>query len=110
MSCPAKAGHPVTTGFEAGTAQCHSPCSGISWCIQITGGPQSPFFYLYAVPFLVQAFQMARSLDYVAGMLMWNLNFQLAVPQTNEEWGFGIIRSDGSGRPAYAALTEMSKS
>jgi signal transduction histidine kinase len=29
---------------------------GITVCIHYTGGPQSPFFYLYALPFLVQAF------------------------------------------------------
>src|SRR5258708_1639815 len=30
--------------------------AGITWCIHITGGIQSPFFYLYAIPLLVQAF------------------------------------------------------
>ena len=39
---------------------------------------------------------MARALDYVAGMMQWNLNFQLAVPQTDEKWGFGVIRDDWS--------------
>ena len=39
---------------------------------------------------------MARDLDYVAGMMQWNLNYQLAVPQTDEKWGFGIIRDDWS--------------
>jgi hypothetical protein len=34
----------------------------------------------------------------------------LAVPQTDEKWGFGIIRSDWSGRPAYNALAQMPKS
>jgi hypothetical protein len=57
----------------------------------------------------VQAFQKARALDYVAGMMQWNLNFQLAVPQTDEKWGFGVIRDDWSARPAYSALTEMPK-
>src|SRR5687767_4932273 len=28
----------------------------ITWAIHLTGGLQSPFFYLYGVPFLVQAF------------------------------------------------------
>jgi hypothetical protein len=52
---------------------------------------------------------MARELDHVAGMMQWNLNFQVAVPQTDEKWGFGTIRSDMSARPAYAALLEMPK-
>jgi hypothetical protein len=43
-------------------------------------------------------------------MMQWNLNFQVAVPQSDEKWGFGIIRSNLSARPAYAALTEMTKS
>jgi hypothetical protein len=52
---------------------------------------------------------MARGLDYVAAMMQWNLNFQQVVPQANEQWGFGIIRSDMSARPAYSALIEMPK-
>jgi hypothetical protein len=59
--------------------------------------------------FLVQAFTMARGLDYVAAMMQWNLNFQQVVPKTNEMWGFGIIRSDLSARPAYSALLQMPK-
>jgi hypothetical protein len=41
--------------------------------------------------------------------MQWNLNFQQSVPQSDEKWGFGIVRSNGSGRPAYAALAEMAK-
>jgi polysaccharide biosynthesis protein PslG len=41
--------------------------------------------------------------------MQWNLNMQLAVPQTDEKWGFGIVRSDWSPRPAYSALVEMPK-
>jgi len=52
---------------------------------------------------------MARDLDYVAGMMQWNLNYQLAVPQTDEKWGFGVIRDDWSARPAYSALAQMTK-
>ena len=59
--------------------------------------------------FLVRAFQMARSLDYVGGMFVWNLNYQLAVPQTDEKWGFSLLRSDWSPRPAYTALAAMPK-
>jgi polysaccharide biosynthesis protein PslG len=86
---------------EFGYCSNPTPPPGYEYCAYLTEQDQANF--------LVQAFQMARALDYVAGMLQWNLNFQLAVPQTNEQWGFGIIRSDWSGRPAYAALVEMSK-
>jgi hypothetical protein len=43
-------------------------------------------------------------------MMQWNLNFQLAVPQTDEKWGFEVVRNDWTGRPAYAALSQMPKS
>jgi len=42
-------------------------------------------------------------------MFVWNLNFQTAVPPTDEKWGFGVIRSDWSSRPAYAALANAPK-
>jgi hypothetical protein len=58
---------------------------------------------------LVQAFMMARGLDYVAAMMQWNLNFQQVVPQTIEQWGFDIIRSDMSAGPAYSVLLQMPK-
>jgi hypothetical protein len=87
---------------EFGYCSNPTPPPGFEYCAYLTEQNQANF--------LVQAFQMARALDYVGGMLMWNLNFQVAVPQTDEKWGFGIIRSNWSGRPAYAALTEMTKS
>jgi hypothetical protein len=86
---------------EFGYCSNPTPPPGFEYCAFINEQTQANF--------LVQAFQMARALDYVAGMLQWNLNFQMSVPQTDEKWGFGIIRSNWSGRPAYAALTEMTK-
>ena len=59
--------------------------------------------------FLVRAFTKARYLDYVGGMFVWNLNFQLVVPQTDEKWGFGVVRDDWSPRPAYFAVAQMPK-
>jgi hypothetical protein len=60
--------------------------------------------------FLVQAFQIARQTPYIGGVMIWNLNYQVAVPQTDEKWGFGVIRSDWSARPAFTALASMPKS
>jgi len=60
--------------------------------------------------FLVQAFQMARQTPYIGGVMIWNLNYQIAVPQTDEKWGFSVLRSDWSPRPAYSALASMAKS
>jgi hypothetical protein len=48
-------------------------------------------------------------LDYIAGMMVWNLNYQLAVPQSDEKWGFSLPRDDWTGRPAYHALAELAK-
>ena len=42
-------------------------------------------------------------------MIIWNLNFQQVVPNTDEKWAFGIMRSDLSPRPAYDAVKAMPK-
>src|SRR5262249_17375551 len=49
--------------------------------------------------FLVQAFQIARQTPYIAGVMVWNLNYQTVVSQTDEKWGFSVLRPDWSGRP-----------
>jgi hypothetical protein len=77
------------------------PPPGYEYCSSIDATSQANF--------LVQAFQMARGRDYVAGMMQWNLNFQFAVPQTDEKWGFGVLSSDWSARSAYNALAAMPK-
>ena len=60
--------------------------------------------------FLVQAVQMARQTPLVGGVIIWNLNYQMIVPQTDEKWGFAVLRSDFSARPAFSALANMPKS
>ncbi|MBV9359449.1 MAG: beta-galactosidase [Chloroflexi bacterium] len=87
---------------EFGYCSNPSPPAGYEYCSSLTEQNQADF--------LVRAYQKARSLDYVGGMMVWNLNFQLAVGQTDEKWGFGIIRKDWSGRPAFNALQAMAKS
>jgi hypothetical protein len=59
--------------------------------------------------FLVQAVSMARQTPYIGGLMVWNLNYQIAVPQTDEKWGFAVLNADWSGRPAYRALAAMPK-
>lgn len=86
---------------EFGYCSNPTPPPGFEYCASIDEQTQANF--------LVQAFQMARGLEYVGGVMQWNLNFQQSVPQTDEKWGFGIVRANWSGRPAYAALTEMAK-
>jgi hypothetical protein len=59
--------------------------------------------------FLVQALQIARQTPYIGGVMVWNLNYQVVVPQTDEKWGFSVLRSDWSGRPAFTALAALPK-
>jgi hypothetical protein len=87
---------------EFGYCSGSTPPAGYEYCKFLTAQNQADF--------LVQAFTKARSLDYVGGMIVWNLNFQLAVPATDEKWGFGVIRDDWTPRPAYSALAQMPKS
>lgn len=86
---------------EFGYCSNPTPPPGYEYCRYITEAQQAQF--------LVQAYNMARQLPYVGGMFQWNLNFQMAVPQTDEKWGFGIVRADYSARPAYGALLGMPK-
>ncbi len=81
-------GQPVPTGFE--------------YCNYISEDTQARF--------LVQAVQMARNTSYIGGLFVWNLNYQTVVPSSDEKWGFGVLKSDWSGRPAYFALAGMPKS
>ncbi len=60
--------------------------------------------------FLVRAFDVIRAdFPYVTHMFVWNLNFQMVVGPEDEKYPFGIIKSDGSPRPAYEALKTMDK-
>jgi hypothetical protein len=87
---------------EFGYCSAATPPAGYEYCKYLTAQNQADF--------LVQAFAKARALDYVGGMMVWNLNFQLAVPDTDEKWGFGVLRDDWTPRPAYFALAQMPKS
>ena len=60
--------------------------------------------------FLVDAFRIAREdAPYIPHAFVWNLNFQSVVGPQDEKFAFGILRPDGSPRPAYTALKEMTK-
>lgn len=87
---------------EFGYCSGPTPPPGYEYCKYLTAQNQADF--------LVQAFQKARALDYVGGMVAWNLDFQLAVAATDEKWGFAVLRDDWTPRPAYSALAQMPKS
>jgi hypothetical protein len=58
----------------------------------------------------VGAFQYAHTnYPWLGGIFIWNLNFQAVVAPSDEKWGFGVLRSDYSPRPAYSALAVMAK-
>jgi polysaccharide biosynthesis protein PslG len=57
---------------ELGYCSNPAPPPGFEYCRSISKQQQADF--------LVQAFQMARQLPYVAVMFQWNLNFQVALP------------------------------
>lgn len=60
--------------------------------------------------FLVDAFRLIRdSAPYITHAFVWNLNFQSVIGPEDEKFAFGLLRPDGSPRPAYTALKEMTK-
>ena len=59
---------------------------------------------------LVEGYQRAMSeWPWMGVMFVWNLNYQSIVGQGDEKWGFGYLRPDYTGRPAFAALAAMPK-
>ncbi len=60
--------------------------------------------------FLLGAYELIRrDYPYVTHMFVWNLNFQMVVGPEDEKYPFGVVRSDGSLRPAYLVLQAMEK-
>jgi hypothetical protein len=86
---------------EYGYCSNPTPPPGYEYCAYVTEDQQAQF--------LQQAMTMARNTPYVGAMFVWNLNFQMSVPQSDEKWGFGVVRADYSGRPAYGRLLGMPK-
>ncbi len=84
-------------GYDSST----TPVSGYEYSTYVSEDAQAKY--------LVQAFGMARQMSYIGGVMVWNLNYQAVVPPTDEKWGFGILRSDWSARPAFTALANMPK-
>jgi hypothetical protein len=65
--------------------------------------------------YIVRAFRLAQSAPYnefVAPMMLWNLNFTLIpgmVDNSREEAGFALLDSQGNPRPAFLALRSVPK-
>ena len=80
-----------------------APAAGYGYASCNTEANQSAFF--------TRAFEKVRAESpYVTHMIIWNLNFQQVVANTDEKWAFGILRSDLSPRPAYTGSKAMPKS
>ncbi len=80
--------------------------------------PQAPASYSYAqsiseqqqADWSVALFNYTKqNYPWMGVMFVWNLNYQAVVPQSDEKWGFGVLRADYSPRPAYSALAAMPK-
>jgi hypothetical protein len=86
---------------EYGYASTDLPVPGYEYGLAVTEQQQAQF--------LVRAFAKAQETGYVGGIMVWNFNYQLVVPKSDEKWAFGILREDWSGRPAFDALMAMPK-
>ena len=87
---------------EFGWSACTRPVPGYDYCRDVSEADQARY--------LVDAITMVKtSYPYVTNMFVWNLNFQMIVPEQDQMWGFGVIRADGSPRPAYTALARLPK-
>ena len=43
-------------------------------------------------------------------MIVWNLNFRMLVPPTDEKYGFGVVDAAGNPLPAYTCLRDFVRS
>ncbi len=60
--------------------------------------------------YLTRAFEIARTeWPWVEAMYVWNLNFAISLPPTDEKVPWGVLYSDWSPRPSYDALSNMPK-
>ena len=56
--------------------------------------------------YIVRAYQIGREKGYMGVMFLWNLNFGVTSGASDEKAAFGILRPDGTPRPAYHALKD----
>ncbi len=60
--------------------------------------------------YLVGAFQLAQSKwPWTTAMFVWNLNYSVISPPSDEKYPWSVVNSDWSPRPAYTALKNMPK-
>jgi polysaccharide biosynthesis protein PslG len=80
--------------------------------------PTPPDAYKYAAyvsedqqaQYLTRAYALGKSYPWMGVMFVWNLNFQVTTNNpSDEKYGWGVLHSDWSARPAYTALKNMQK-
>ncbi len=59
--------------------------------------------------YLTRAFDLGKSYPWMGVIFVWNLNFAAITSPGDEKYPWGVLRGDGSPRPAYIALKEMPK-
>ncbi len=59
--------------------------------------------------YLTRAFALGKSYPWMGVMFVWNLNFATITQPSDEKYPWGVLTSDWSPRPAYAALKNMPK-
>jgi polysaccharide biosynthesis protein PslG len=62
--------------------------------------------------YIVRAFEIGRNeWPWMGVMMLWNLNYQTipGIPNSDEKYGWGVLRPDFSHRPAYDAIKNMPK-
>lgn len=60
--------------------------------------------------YLVRAFQMGKLYyPWMGVMAVWNLNYAVVTPPTDEKYPWSVLNSDWSPRPSYTALKNMPK-
>jgi outer membrane protein assembly factor BamB len=77
----------------------------VGWTVTEAEGAPLPVSEEQQAQYLVDMLWYVRQrYPWVAGVLLWNLNFSLVAPANDEKTTFSILRDDWSVRPAFIAL------
>ncbi|MCL6554606.1 MAG: hypothetical protein K6W08_16025 [Firmicutes bacterium] len=86
---------------EFGCATSPQPAAGYEYARDNTEADQAAY--------LVRAIELARQRPWVRLFVVWNLNYRVVVPPTDEKYAFGIVGPDWTPLPAYLALKALPK-
>lgn len=98
-------GEPYSTIWITGAGWASSegiatvPPSGFGYAADNTEHEQAQF--------IVDAIELAESTGYIEGIVISNLNYGMVFGSSSGESLFGLLRPDGSRRPAFEALAGM---